>query len=104
MPWTKFWSSTAAGSASAVRMRISWLRAACTGGYGISKTQPSIDVCEQALLSSRNRFIIPAMIVIINGPLGVGKTSISWALLERFERAVMLDGDYLGAVQPFEIY
>jgi len=31
------------------------------------------------------------MIVIINGPLGIGKTSVSWALLKRFERAVMLD-------------
>ncbi len=44
------------------------------------------------------------MIIIINGPLGIGKTELSWALLEFFERGVMLDGDYLGAVHPFEIY
>jgi GrpB-like predicted nucleotidyltransferase (UPF0157 family) len=47
---------------------------------------------------------MPAMIIIINGPLGIGKTSVSWELLYRFERAAMLDGDYLGAIQPFEIY
>jgi len=44
------------------------------------------------------------VIVIINGPLGVGKTEVSWQLLTRFERAVMLDGDYIGAVHPFRIY
>ncbi len=44
------------------------------------------------------------MIVIINGPLGVGKTEVAWKLIEFFDRAVMLDGDYLGAVHPFEIY
>jgi len=43
------------------------------------------------------------MIVIINGPLGIGKTQTSWELLGLFEKAVMLDGDYLGAVQPFTI-
>jgi GrpB-like predicted nucleotidyltransferase (UPF0157 family)/predicted kinase len=44
------------------------------------------------------------MIIIINGSLGVGKTEVAWKLIEKFERAVMLDGDYLGAVHPFEIY
>lgn len=44
------------------------------------------------------------MIVIINGPLGVGKTETSDALLKFFERGVMLDGDYLGAVTPFDLY
>jgi predicted kinase len=44
------------------------------------------------------------MIIIINGPLGIGKTETSWELLYLFERAAMLDGDYLGAVQPFDIY
>jgi GrpB-like predicted nucleotidyltransferase (UPF0157 family) len=43
------------------------------------------------------------MIVIINGPLGVGKTETSWQLLEKFDRAVMLDGDYIGAVHPFDL-
>jgi len=44
------------------------------------------------------------MIVIINGPLGIGKTETAWALLDLFNRAVMLDGDYIGAVRPFAIY
>ena len=44
------------------------------------------------------------MIVIINGPLGIGKTETSWELLRLYQNAVMLDGDYIGAVQPFEIY
>ena len=44
------------------------------------------------------------MIIIINGPCGIGKTSVAWELNALFDRAVMLDGDYIGAVQPFEIY
>ncbi len=44
------------------------------------------------------------MILIINGSLGVGKTETSWELVGLFERAVMLDGDYIGAVHPFEIH
>ncbi|MGC9356589.1 MAG: hypothetical protein ACP5GX_01925 [Anaerolineae bacterium] len=44
------------------------------------------------------------MIVIINGPCGIGKTSVAWDLNARFDRSVMLDGDYIGAVHPFEIY
>jgi GrpB-like predicted nucleotidyltransferase (UPF0157 family)/predicted kinase len=44
------------------------------------------------------------MIILINGPLGVGKTEVAWKLIEKFERAILLDGDYLGAVHPFEIY
>ncbi|MDX9955380.1 MAG: hypothetical protein RBT75_14855 [Anaerolineae bacterium] len=44
------------------------------------------------------------MILVINGPLGIGKTSVAWALNERLQPSVMLDGDYIGAVAPFEIY
>ncbi len=44
------------------------------------------------------------MVIIINGPLGVGKTEVSWALIEQFDRAIMLDGDYIGASHPFEIH
>ncbi len=44
------------------------------------------------------------MIVIINGPLGVGKTETSWKLIEHFDRAIMLDGDYVVAARPSEIY
>jgi GrpB-like predicted nucleotidyltransferase (UPF0157 family) len=44
------------------------------------------------------------MIIIINGPLGAGKTEVSWKLIEYFDRAIMLDGDYVVAAHPFEIY
>ena len=44
------------------------------------------------------------MILIINGSVGVGKTSISFSLQERFKKSIMLDGDYIGAVHPFQIY
>ena len=44
------------------------------------------------------------MVVIINGSVGCGKTSVSWALQRKFDKAVMLDGDYIGAVHPFAIY
>ena len=44
------------------------------------------------------------MILIINGSVGSGKTAVSWELQTRFDSAVMLDGDYIGAVHPFEIY
>ena len=44
------------------------------------------------------------MIIIINGSMGVGKSETSWQLIELFEKAIMLDGDHIGAVHPFEIY
>ncbi len=44
------------------------------------------------------------MIIIINGPCGIGKTTVAWELHGKFERSVMLDGDHVGAVHPFEIY
>lgn len=44
------------------------------------------------------------MIIIINGSVGVGKSSTSWELAARFDRSFMLDGDFIGAVHPFEIY
>src|SRR4051794_6127767 len=44
------------------------------------------------------------MIVIINGPLGIGKTSTSWQLLWHFERGVMLDADHVAAFHPFDFY
>jgi len=44
------------------------------------------------------------MITIIDGPCGIGKTTVAWELNSRFKRSVMLDGDYIGAVHPFEIY
>lgn len=44
------------------------------------------------------------MIIIINGSLGVGKTSVASQLHYKFAKAVHLDGDSIGDVQPFEIY
>jgi broad-specificity NMP kinase len=44
------------------------------------------------------------MIIIINGPLGIGKTQTAWALVRRFPRAVMLDADYVAEFHPFDYY
>jgi gluconate kinase len=40
------------------------------------------------------------MIIILNGPLGIGKSTLAEALAERIDRCVMLDGDHLVAVNP----
>ena len=44
------------------------------------------------------------MIIIINGSVGVGKSSAAWEVAARFDTSFMFDGDYIGAVHPFEIY
>ena len=44
------------------------------------------------------------MIIIINGSLGVGKSSVADELHRKFVKSVHLDGDALGDVHPFEIY
>jgi len=44
------------------------------------------------------------MIVIINGPCGIGKSTTGEHVTSKFDRAVFLDGDYIGWVHPFEIY
>lgn len=44
------------------------------------------------------------MVVIINGSLGVGKTSAAEALHAMFDKSVHLDGDQIGNVNPFENY
>ncbi len=44
------------------------------------------------------------MIILINGPLGSGKTTVARAVLYRLERGVMLDGDAAGEIHPFEIH
>lgn len=41
------------------------------------------------------------MIVILNGPPGIGKTVVSQALLQHFEGAALIDGDNLAAMKPF---
>ena len=40
------------------------------------------------------------MIVLLNGPLGIGKTTLAEALSESVQQCVMLDGDHLVAVNP----
>jgi chloramphenicol 3-O-phosphotransferase len=44
------------------------------------------------------------MIIIINGSLGVGKSSVAEQLHWKFDKSVHLDGDYIGDVHPFKIY
>lgn len=44
------------------------------------------------------------MIIIINGSLGVGKSSVAEELHYKFDKSVHLDGDTIGDVHPFEIY
>jgi deoxyadenosine/deoxycytidine kinase len=43
------------------------------------------------------------MIIIINGSLGVGKSSVAEQLHWKFDKSVNLDGDSIGNVHPFEI-
>jgi thymidylate kinase len=40
------------------------------------------------------------MIVVLNGPLGIGKSTLAEALTERIDRCVMLDGDHLVSTNP----
>jgi predicted kinase len=44
------------------------------------------------------------MIILINGSLGVGKTSVAEQIHWKFGKSVHLDGDAVGDVHPFEIY
>jgi thymidylate kinase len=38
--------------------------------------------------------------ILLNGPLGIGKTTLAEALTESLDSCVMLDGDYLVAANP----
>ncbi len=40
------------------------------------------------------------MIIVLNGPLGIGKSTLAEALTERIPQCVMLDGDHLIATNP----
>jgi hypothetical protein len=40
------------------------------------------------------------MIIVLNGPLGIGKSTLAEALTESIEYCVMLDGDHLIAANP----
>lgn len=43
------------------------------------------------------------MIIIINGSVGVSKTSVAEQLLWKFDQAIHLESDAVGDVYPFEI-
>src|SRR5262245_35019104 len=40
------------------------------------------------------------MIIVLNGPLGIGKSTLAEALAESIDQCVMLDGDHLAAANP----
>jgi hypothetical protein len=40
------------------------------------------------------------MIIVLNGPLGIGKSTLAEALAESIDACVMLDGDHLVAANP----
>lgn len=40
------------------------------------------------------------MIIVLNGPLGIGKSTLAEALAERIDHCIMLDGDHLLACNP----
>ena len=40
------------------------------------------------------------MIIVLNGPLGIGKSTLAEALSENIDRCVMLDGDKVAATNP----
>ena len=40
------------------------------------------------------------MIIVLNGPLGIGKSTLAEALAEQIGSCVMLDGDHLVALNP----
>jgi broad-specificity NMP kinase len=44
------------------------------------------------------------MIIIINGSVGVGKSTTAEELHWKFSKSVCMDGDSIGNVNPFEIY
>ncbi len=40
------------------------------------------------------------MIIVLNGPLGIGKSTLAEALTESIDAYAMLSGDHLAAVNP----
>lgn len=40
------------------------------------------------------------MIIVLNGPLGIGKSTLAESLMERIDGCAMLDGDHLVALHP----
>src|SRR5205085_12328205 len=46
--------------------------------------------------------IIPPMIILLNGPLGIGKSETAWALMYRLAPAAMIDVDHVAAAHRSE--
>jgi predicted kinase len=44
-----------------------------------------------------------ANLIILNGPMGVGKTTTARALMDRLLPALFLDGDHVADFQPFDV-
>nr|AMP54118.1 AAA domain protein [uncultured bacterium] len=40
------------------------------------------------------------MVILLNGPLGLGKSTLSEAFMEKIDQCVMLDGDHLVSMNP----
>jgi chloramphenicol 3-O-phosphotransferase len=70
----------------------------------MEKGYPSAGPKREEALSSQDSMKGYAMIIIINGSLGVGKSSVADELHLKFEKSVHLDGDSIGDVHPFDIY
>ena len=45
--------------------------------------------------------MLPKPLVIIHGPMGVGKTAVCRRVLERLDRAAWLDGDWCWTMHPW---
>lgn len=44
-----------------------------------------------------------ARVIILNGPMGVGKTTTAHALVDRLAPALFLDGDHVADFRPFDV-
>lgn len=42
------------------------------------------------------------MVIVLNGPLGVGKSETGWQIIRSLRRAAMIDVDFVVAVHPFD--
>lgn len=59
---------------------------------------PSIELSGSPLYEPENSE--DAMVIILNGPLGIGKSTLAEALMESVDGCVMLDGDHVVAANP----
>lgn len=57
----------------------------------------------QAQRAASGGSLAGADVIILNGPMGVGKTTTARALMDRLLPALFLDGDYVSDFQPFDV-